>query len=131
MALWATGFSFCAAGLSLLQSAVPEHENDRIHAIIHTLPPALASLVERLVPEEEWQTLGLQGMSERRLCKRIEALVAERVLRQKRFQAAFEASALLAYTGIGGFAGDVYEALVRYEKVPSSGDGETLRLERS
>ena len=114
MTLWAVGFSACAAGLALQQGAVREHENDRIHDVIHSLPPALAALVERLLPEEDWHALGLHGLSDRRLCKKIEALVNERIQRQREFQSAFESSAILALTNSGGFSGEIHRALARY-----------------
>jgi hypothetical protein len=113
MTLWAIGFSLCAGGLWLGQNAAVEHENDRIHDLISTLPPPLAALVERLVPEEEWQALGLHGLSERRQCKKIERLVAERMQRQRELQSAFDASALLALSNTGGFSGDIHRALLR------------------
>ena len=118
LTLWAVGFSLCAGGLALQQNAAREHENDRIHAVIHALPSGLAALVERLIPEEEWQALGLHGLSERRLCKRIEALVAERVHRQREFQAAFEASSMLSMTNTGGFSSGIFQALARYGTHP-------------
>jgi hypothetical protein len=120
MTLWALGFSLCAGGLGLGQSAASEHENDRIHELICTLPPELAALVERLLPEEEWQALGLHGLSERRQCKKIERLVAERMQRQRELQSAFESSALLALTNTGGFQGDIHRALARYSAPLSS-----------
>jgi hypothetical protein len=123
MTLWALGFSLCAAGLGLGQNAATEHENDRIHELICTLPPELAALVERLVPEEEWQALGLHGLSERRKCKKLERVVGERMQRQRELQSAFESSALLSLTNTGGFSGDIQRALVRYTN-PGSGAGE-------
>lgn len=114
MTLWAVGFTACAAGLALQQGAVREHENDRIHDVISSLPPALAALVERLLPEEDWHAFGLHGLSDRRLCKKIEALVSARIQRQREFQTAFESSALLALTSSGGFSGEIHRALARY-----------------
>jgi hypothetical protein len=111
MTLWALGFALCAGGLAIAQNAACEHENDRIHELIHTLPAPMASMVERLVPEEEWQSLGLHGMSERRQCKRIEKIVAERVRRQREIQSAFDASPMAALAGVHGFSGDIGQAL--------------------
>lgn len=108
---WALGFALALGGLLALQAGAREHENDRIDALIHTLPSELAALVERLLPEDEWESLGLHGLPERRLAKRIEALVAERIRRQRDFQAAWEASALLARTNPGGFSGGILQAL--------------------
>lgn len=112
LALWAIGFALCVAGLLLSQTSAREHENDRIHALIHTLPSGLANFVERIVPEEEWYELGLHGLPERRLARRIEALVAERMARQKELQSALEAGRLLSQTNPGGFAGGIYRAIV-------------------
>ena len=79
MTLWSAGFALCAGGLWLRNSAAREHENDRIHALVRTLPPGAASLVLRIIPEEEWEAQGLHGLSERRLAARLEALVTSRV----------------------------------------------------
>lgn len=121
LALWSIGFALCVAGLLLVQTSAREHENDRIHALIHTLPSGLANFVERIVPEEEWQALGLHGLPERRLARRIEALVAERMTRQKELQSALEAGRLLSQTNPGGFAGGIYRAIVD----PDAQRGET------
>jgi len=118
MTVWAIGFSLAAAGLLLVQTSAREHENDRIHALIHSLPPGLARLVERLLPEEEWEALGLHGLSDRRLAKRIEALVAERIERQREFHSAWQASSLFALTTTGGFRADIEQALARYGPPP-------------
>ena len=119
MALWAIGFCLAAAGIALAQSAAQEHENDRIHDLIQTLPPPLAGLVERLLPEEEWQTLGLHGLPERRLGKRIEALTSERLQRQREIQAAFRTIAVQSLAPTlppeGGFADGVWRAISRVE----------------
>jgi hypothetical protein len=120
MTFWALGFSLCAAGLGLGQSAAREHENDRIHDLICTLPPALAALVERLIPEEEWPSLGLHGLPERRLCKKIEQLVAEGMRRQRELQSAFEASTALSLAPASGFSGDIRNALVRSKDASAS-----------
>ena len=117
MAMWAIGFCLAAGGIALAQSAAQEHENDRIHDLIQTLPPALALLVGRLLPEEEWLPLGLHGLPERRLAKRIEALASERFQRQRDIQAAFRASSMQALPASasqeGGFADGVWRAISR------------------
>jgi hypothetical protein len=115
MSMWAVGFCLTAGGIALAQSAGAEHENDRIHDLIQTLPPPLARLVERLLPEDEWQALGLHGLSDRRLAKRIEALASERVQKQREIQAAFRTSALVALPSAAtpgdGFAEGVWRAV--------------------
>lgn len=117
MALWAVGFCLSTGGIALAQSAAQEHENDRIHDLIQTLPPPLALLVERLLPEEEWQSLGLHGLSERRLGKRIEALASQRFQRQRDIQAAFRTNAMQALPASlsqeSGFADGVWRAISR------------------
>lgn len=115
MTAWAIGFCLCAVGLVVVQNAAREHENDRVHELIHTLPPTLARLVERLLPEEEWQALGLHGLAERPLSRKIERLVQERAVRQRELQAAFETSSLLSLTNPGGFSGGIYRALVPHD----------------
>lgn len=117
MVLWAVGFCLAAGGIALAQSAAYEHENDRIHDLIQTLPPPLAVLVERLLPEEEWESLGLHGLSERRLGKRLEALASERFRRQRDIQTAFRTSPLRVLppsSSLGsGFADGVWRAILR------------------
>ncbi len=115
MTAWSVGFCLCAIGLVVSQNAQCEHENDRIHDLIHTLPSALARLVERLLPEHEWRALGLHGLSERELSRTIERLVNERVARQRDLATALEKSGLLAMTNPGGFSGSIYQALVAHD----------------
>lgn len=112
LALWALGFAACVAGLVWTQTSAYEHENDRIHALIRTLPAGLANFVERIVPEDEWHALGLHGLPERRLARRIESVVADRMAKQKALQSAIDAGGLLAQTNPGGFAGGIYRAIV-------------------
>jgi hypothetical protein len=112
LALWSIGFTLCVAGFVLVQTSAREHENDRIHALIQTLPPALARFVERIVPEEDWHALGLHGLPERRLARRIEALVAERMSKQKEIQSAIDAGRLLAPPNDDGFASGIQRAIV-------------------
>jgi hypothetical protein len=109
--LWAAGFCLCAAGLWLRGRAAAEHEDDRIHDLIQTLPPGPARLVERLLPEAEWAALGLHGLPERALGKRIEALVGERILRHGQIRAALEADPPGRLRAAGGFAGEIVQAL--------------------
>jgi hypothetical protein len=115
MALWSVGFCLAAGGIALAQSAALEHESDRIHDLIQTLPPPLALLVERLLPEEEWQALGLHGLSDRRLAKRIESLASERFQRQREIQAAFRTGALRSHPDPAsprdGFVDGVWRAI--------------------
>jgi hypothetical protein len=118
LGLWSGGFALSAAGLFVVQLAAREHENDRVHDVIHTLPGALASLVERLLPEEEWETLGLHGLPTRLLCKRIEALVRERAQRQREIATALERAQLLALTHDEGFSGSIQGALAELESRP-------------
>jgi len=110
--LWALGFAACVAGMMLVQSSTIEHENDRIHALIRTLPPSVADVVERLLPEDEWRELGLHGLPERRLARRIESAVAERVRRQDALRRALEQSKMLGNSAdADGFSADIRRAL--------------------
>lgn len=109
--LWSLGFATCAAGLWLVQASAIEHENDRIHALIRTLPPPIADVVERLLPEEEWRELGLHGLPERRLARRIESAVAERVRRQDSLRRALEHTKTLGGGDAIGFTGEIRRAL--------------------
>jgi len=120
MTLWAVGFCLAGSGVALAQSSALEHENDRIHDLVQTLPPALARLVERLLPEEEWRALGLHGLPERRLAKKIEALASERFQRQREIQAMFQASTSLALPPVGGFAGEIWQALSKQGQPPAT-----------
>ena len=132
MSLWAAGFTACAAGILLAQHGWREHEHDRVHDVIHTLPPPLAALVDRLLPEDEWQRLGLFGLSERRLQKRIEALVAERMAREAEFQRAYSALAHLAISSAAGFEARVHEALLGHATIERSAAGaRTVPVEES
>jgi hypothetical protein len=112
MSLWSLGFALCAGGLVLLQTAAREHENDRIHDLMSTLPPEVGRFVERLIPEEEWHDLGLHGLSGRRLVKRIEVLIGERMRKQRELQSALDASRLLGQTNPGGVSGEIFRAIV-------------------
>jgi hypothetical protein len=120
LGLWSGGFALCAAGIFVVQLASREHENDRVHDLIHTLPGPLAGLVERLLPEDEWEALGLHGLPTRLLCKRIEALVRERAQRQREFALAFERAQLLALTHSDDFSGSIQGALAGLGGTPGS-----------
>lgn len=111
LGLWSGGFALCASGLFVVDLAAREHENDRVHDVIHALPAQLAALVERLLPEEEWEALGLHGLPTRLLCKRIESLVRERAERQRQLAQAVARSELLALTRDEGFTGSIQDAL--------------------
>jgi hypothetical protein len=119
LGLWSAGFALCAAGTFVVQLCAREHENDRVHDVIRTLPAPVAGLVERLLPEEEWETLGLHGLPTRLLCKRIEALVRERAQRQCEFTLAFERAQLLALTHGDDFSGAIQGALTELEPRPA------------
>jgi len=119
-ALWSTGFCLCAIGLWVRGRAAEEHENDRIHDLIQALPPGPARLVERLLPEDEWVALGLHGLPERALGKRIEALVTERILRHGEVRAAFEAEPLVALPVSQGAQAEIVKALQRYGTSPGT-----------
>lgn len=119
LALWALGFALAAGGMWLRQRSSWEYENDRVHATISELPPALASLVERLIPEEDWRREGLHHLSDRQRRKRISALTEERVRRQIELREAFHAA-----TGAGAgearteFAREVFGAIDRQGALP-------------
>jgi hypothetical protein len=112
LALWAGGFALCVTGLLWRAHAALEHENDRIHATIHELPPPLAALVDKLLPEEDWSALGLHGLSDRMRRKKIEQLVGDRLRRRRELEAAFQTVDLLGMTNPGGFTGDVVRTLL-------------------
>lgn len=111
LALWSAGFALCVSGLIWRAHAALEHENDRIHATIHELPPSLAALVDKLLPEEEWHALGLHGLSERMRRKRIEALVGDRLRRRRELEVAFDSVRLPARAEAGDFTGEVVRTL--------------------
>jgi hypothetical protein len=110
--LWALGFALALAGLWLVQAAALEHEDERVHGLIRTLPPALADAVERILPEEEWRGLGLHGLPPRRLARRIEALVAERARRLSALRSALDAPALRGQAGAEEFGSGIRRALL-------------------
>lgn len=114
VALWASGLALCAAGLWLRHRAAIEHENDRVHATVLRLPPQLATLVQLLLPEEEWRELGLHGLSERRRKKRLVGLVQERVLRQLEFDRAFRIGLPALTLDAPPFAREMHQAIEGY-----------------
>ena len=122
MTLWSTGFALCVIGMRWRAHASTEHENDRIHATIHELPPGLSHLVESLLPEDEWQPLGLHGLSVRQRRKKISALIVDKLAQRQRIEGAMRSSQLLTMTSPGGFAGEIHEALSRHE-LPRPGGG--------
>jgi len=109
--LWALGFALCTAGLVLVQASAIEHENDRVHALIRTLPGPVADVVDRLLPEEEWREQGLHGLPERQLARRIEALVSERMRRQESLRRALDTTKQIGLSGGSGFAGEIQRAI--------------------
>jgi hypothetical protein len=111
LALWSAGFALAVAGLAWRARAALEHENDRIHATIQDLPPNLARLVERLIPEDRWGDLGLHGLSDRRLRKKLEQIFAERIAARSEIERALGEVQLLSTTNPGGFAGELYRTI--------------------
>ena len=111
LALWSCGFAAVAGGLMWRARAAYELENDRIHATIQTLPPTLARLVERLLPEEEWKQQGLHGLSERLRCKKIEALIGKEMRSRREFENLLRRTPLLAPPGASEFAADIGNAI--------------------
>jgi hypothetical protein len=118
LALWALGFVLCAAGLWIKARASREYESDRIHALISTLPSAIVAMVEKLLPEDEWEDLGLFGLPERQLARRIETLVEERVTRQRLFQEAYSAGERSLRSLPDGFSGGIGRALIGFGDGP-------------
>lgn len=116
LAAWTIGFASLVLGLIWRARAAAEHENDRVHEAIWELQPNVASLVERILPEDEWRELGLHALSDRALRKRIEALVVERVATRRDFERAVRAANLLATTNTGGYGGEIQQALIEAER---------------
>lgn len=111
MGAWAVGFGQVALGLWWRASAAREHEDDRVHATIQELPGELARMVETLIPESEWASLGLHGLSERKLKKRIEELVRERIGRAQQVERSLKTLPLNDLRAAGGFTGGIGGAL--------------------
>jgi len=116
--LWSLGFVLTVIGILWIARAGGEHEDDRVHATILQLPPGLASLVSRLLPEEEWRQLGLHGLSERRRRKRIETLVRRRVSARREFEAALRQADLQPPDTPSGFAVEIFDLLTGREALP-------------
>jgi hypothetical protein len=70
----------------------------------------MARVVELVLPEEQWQAMGLHGLSERMLRKRLSALVSERMSRRNELDAAMNAARRLG-AGQAGFAAEIQDAL--------------------
>ena len=120
LTLWSCGFAAVASGLMWRARAAYELENDRIHATIQTLPGALARLVERLLPEEQWKQQGLHGLSERLRCKKIEALIEKEMGTRREFENLLRRTPLLAPPGASEFAADIGNAMTGAQDSPSS-----------
>ncbi len=116
LALWASGFGLCAAGLLWRSRSAIEHENDRIHSTIQELPPDMARAVELILPEEQWHELRLHGLSERMLKKRLSALVGERVREKTNLAAAIDTAKRQARLE-GEFAGEIQDALAERRQI--------------
>jgi hypothetical protein len=128
VALWAGGLALCVGGLWWRHRAAVEHENDKVHATVHRLPPPLASLVELILPEEEWRELGLHGLNERQRRKRIAGLTQERVLRQVEFNRAFLAGRPPLSDDAPVFVRDIHQVIEGY--APPALPGPGSRAER-
>jgi len=76
--LLVVGFACGVAATALRAHGAREHEDDRIDDLLRTLPAPLARSVQALVPEREWEALGLHGLPERKLARRLEELARER-----------------------------------------------------
>lgn len=72
------GCTSAVAALALAAWGAREHEDDRVEALLATLPPQVARAVESVLPEGEWAAAGLHHLPERKLARRIEQLVRER-----------------------------------------------------
>jgi hypothetical protein len=120
-ALWALGFAVCVAGLLLLQASALEHEDERIHDLLSTLPPPVCDAVERVVPAEEWRALGLHGLPARALARRIESLVAERVRKLEGLRRTLAAADLAARSSASEFEGEIQRALRRADDPGETG----------
>lgn len=113
LALWAAGFVLCVVGLAWRSHAAIEYENDRIHSVIGELPPTLAHIVERILPESQWSELGLHGLADRPLRKRLEELLVARIVARRELDLAMQSRELLGVTNPGGFSGEILRALTQ------------------
>ncbi len=126
VALWTGGLALCAGGLWWRHKAAVEHENDRVHATIQRLPPGLATLVELILPEDEWREIGLHGLSERQRKKRLVLLTQERVLRQIEFNRAFRIGPIVLAHDAPVFAREIHGVIEGYAApalAPRSSEG--------
>ena len=82
----------------------------------------LLALIRR-VAEEEWEELGLHGLSDRLRKKRIEALFTERMRERREIGSALRSLDLLAMSNPGGFAGEIYETLTGQDVLPATTGG--------
>lgn len=73
------GCASAMAALAYLSYGAREHEDDRVEALLATLPPPVSQAVRAVLPESEWAAAGLHHLPERKLARRIEQLVRERV----------------------------------------------------
>ena len=80
-------------------------------------------MVEKLLPEDDWEEMGLHGLSDRRRKKRIEALVGDRLAARRELEDALNAQNLLALRNPGGFAGEIYETFTRQQALPQETEG--------
>jgi hypothetical protein len=113
MILWSAGFALCAFGCWARAEASREVEIERVHDLIETLPAGTVMIVHRLMPETEWEALGLLGLPQHRLARRIESLVLERVERQAQLESALTGLRLLDSPSQGGFPAAIHQALAR------------------
>ena len=114
ISMWASGFAITIGGLWWRHRAGVECENDRVHETIHRLPPAYASLVELILPEDEWRELGLHGLNERQRRKRVAALTQERVVRQVEFNRAFLVGRPAIEEGSPAFVNEIHQVIESY-----------------
>ena len=126
--LWASGIALCVAGLWWRHRAAVEWENDRVHATVHRLPPQLASLVELILPEDEWREIGLHGLNERQRRKRIVLLTQERVVRQMEFNRVFHVGHPALTDEASPFVREIHQVIDGYSApaLPPAGDARVV-----
>ena len=131
MTIWALGFVLCIAGMRWGSHAAREHENDRIQDTIDLLPGPLANVVAKVLPEEDWEELGLHGLSDRLRKKRIEALFTERLAHRREIDSALRSLDLLSLRNPGGFTGEIYEVLARQDALLPEATAKATTNERA
>ena len=131
MTMWALGFVLCIAGMRWGSHAAREHENDRIQDTIDLLPGPLANVVAKVLPEEDWEELGLHGLSDRLRKKRIEALFTERLAHRREIDSALRSLDLLSLRNPGGFTGEIYEVLARQDALLPEATAKATTNERA